>query len=87
LIPVSLDHDGLLAMPALKPLYKGGENIFEELSQFDHLSNDEKALKCSHFICQRLNESSFKDWTVYLLDEPVPLEPKRFIFNGQNFDF
>lgn len=87
LIPVSLDHDGFLAIPSKKPLYKGGGNIYDTLSQFKDLPPEEKASMSANLICQKINQSSFKDWAVYLLDEGVPVEPKRFVMDGKNFEF
>jgi hypothetical protein len=87
LLPISLDHDGLLVIPAFRKTYAGGTNIYDELSQFQNLPLEDRAFQISHYICEKLNQSSFKDWSTYLLANPVPLEPKRFIADGRNFEF
>lgn len=66
-IPVSLDHDGVLAMFSKK--------------KFDSYKRDCK------YLCAVVAEGDFKDWSSFLLDEPMPIEPKRLWIDGQLTEF
>ena len=58
LLPISLDHDGILLMAP-----KG---------------TDPKTI-CSFLSGE---SSKFHHWSEYLLEEPLPIEPKRVVFDG-----
>lgn len=59
LLPVSLDHDGILLMA---PNSTDPKQFCEKLSGVD---------------------SKFYQWSKYILEEPIPIEPKRVIRDGQ----
>ena len=67
MIPISLDHDGVLVM------------LSED--QFREHGSDPASL-CKK-ISGKSNNLSFHDWSEYLLDESLPIEAKRLVKGGE----
>jgi hypothetical protein len=91
-----LDHDGVLAAGVLPQgehelsvshFFENEENYHPSLKKGpDVLLKKEEILEWSHEICQILSNGDFKEWSQYLLAEPVEIVAKRVIVNGSEIE-
>lgn len=65
-IPLSLDHDGLTALFMIEPLIDNNKEQIEE-----------NVLDISSSLTEKM-----KSWSTYLLRSIMPIETKRYWFNG-----